>query len=55
MRAETLAKIQKWIDTAEGEIDREKLIRTICLKIGATRKKAEEYLEILGYGEDLSL
>lgn len=53
MRSNTLAIISEWIDTAkqkdpEAEINRDALIRKVCLVIGATKKKAEEYLEILG-------
>jgi len=53
MRSTTLSIIQEWIDEAkikdpEAEINHDALIRKICLVIGATKKKAEEYLEILG-------
>jgi hypothetical protein len=53
MRSTTLSIIQEWIDEAkskdpEAEIDRAALKRKICLVIGATPKKAEDYLEVLG-------
>jgi hypothetical protein len=53
MRSNTLRIISGWIEDAksedpEAEINSEALIRKICLVIGATRKKAEEYLEVLG-------
>lgn len=52
-RSNTLGVIREWIDDAkqgnpDAEIDRLALRRKICIVIGATRKKAEEYLDILG-------
>lgn len=53
MRAETLAAIGKWIADAKkknpnAKIDRNKLLLKIQVEIGATEKKAEEYLKLLG-------
>jgi len=53
MRSQTLSIISRWIDEAkqkdpEAEINYDALRRKICLVIGATKKKAEEYLDILG-------
>jgi hypothetical protein len=41
-----------WIEDAkseapEADINYDALVRKICLVIGATRKKAEEYLDVL--------
>lgn len=52
VRRATLGTIRKWIadekqKQPDAQIDRAALVRKIQLVIGATRKKAEEYCDLL--------
>jgi hypothetical protein len=53
-RAANIETIRGWITQVkeknkEAKIDREALLRKICLVIGCTKEKAEDYLNVIGF------
>ena len=50
IRSGNIQLIQSWISNIpKDQIDHEQLIRKAMLVIGCTRKKAEEYLDVIGF------